>query len=182
MIFSFSFLCSFLTSLICCWSLSNCKSKVYKYYLKLILKDQSFFSKYCDHSLGAMPGRSKAKLYKLILSSLQGAIWWSHEGFRYFLIKYWYLSWWKKFCFDLILYIPFNNFSVMSGLAFQVWTSTKQGLMCLAQGQDKCSDAGEIRTHNPSISRQALYHWATRPTTLPKKFSFIQLSPLLQPL
>ena len=32
--------------------------------------------------------------------------------------------------------------------------------MCLAQGQQR-SDAGEDRTRGPSVSSQALYHWAT---------------------
>ena len=32
--------------------------------------------------------------------------------------------------------------------------------MCLAQGPQR-SDAGEARTHGPSVSSQALYHWAT---------------------
>ena len=32
--------------------------------------------------------------------------------------------------------------------------------MCLAQGP-QCSDAGEARTRGPSVSSQALYHWAT---------------------
>ena len=36
--------------------------------------------------------------------------------------------------FDLIPYVPVNNFSVMSEQVFLGWTSTKQGLMCLAQG------------------------------------------------
>ena len=39
------------------------------------------------------------------------------------------------FClYDLILYVLVNNFSVTSGCVFLGWTSTKQGLMCLAQG------------------------------------------------
>ena len=37
--------------------------------------------------------------------------------------------------------------------------------MCLAQGPQR-SDAGEARTRGPSVSSQALYHWAT---ALPKK-------------
>ena len=37
--------------------------------------------------------------------------------------------------------------------------------MCLAQGPH-CSDAGEAQTQGPSVSSQALYHWAT---ALPKK-------------
>ena len=32
--------------------------------------------------------------------------------------------------------------------------------MCLAQGPQR-SDAGETRTRYPSVSSQALYHWAT---------------------
>ena len=32
--------------------------------------------------------------------------------------------------------------------------------MCLAQGSQR-SDAGEARTRYPSVSSQALYHWAT---------------------
>ena len=36
--------------------------------------------------------------------------------------------------FDSILYIPVNNLSVTSGQVFLGWTSTKQLLMCLAQG------------------------------------------------
>ena len=31
--------------------------------------------------------------------------------------------------------------------------------MCLAQGP-QCSDASEARTHGPSVSSQALSHWA----------------------
>ena len=38
------------------------------------------------------------------------------------------------FQFDLILYVPVNNFLVMSGWVFLGSTGTKQGLMCLAQG------------------------------------------------
>ena len=41
------------------------------------------------------------------------------------------------FCsFNLIFYIPVNNFSVTSGRVFLGWTSTKLGLMCLAQGHN----------------------------------------------
>ena len=41
--------------------------------------------------------------------------------------------------------------------------------MCLAQGPH-CSDAGEARTRGPSVSSQALYHWATALTA----FSWIR--------
>ena len=38
--------------------------------------------------------------------------------------------------FDLIPYVPVNTFSVISEWVFLGWTSTKQGLMCLAQGHN----------------------------------------------
>ena len=54
--------------------------------------------------------------------------------------------------FDLILNVPVNNFSVMSGR-----DRTKRGLMCLAQGPQR-SDIGVARTRNPLVLSQALYH------------------------
>ena len=52
--------------------------------------------------------------------------------------------------FDLILYVSVNNFSVMYGWVFLGWTSSKQGLMRLAQGiRIQCNAACEARTHNP---------------------------------
>ena len=39
-------------------------------------------------------------------------------------------------CFCLILYVPVNNFSVMSGQVFLALTSTKQRIKCLAQGHN----------------------------------------------
>ena len=53
--------------------------------------------------------------------------------------------------FDLILYIPVYNSSVMSGQVFLGWTGTKQRIKGLAQGHR------EARTY-PSFSSQALYH------------------------
>ena len=41
--------------------------------------------------------------------------------------------------------------------------------MCFAQGPQR-SDAGEARTRGPSVSSQALYHWAT---ALPNFLAFI---------
>ena len=38
--------------------------------------------------------------------------------------------------FDLVLYVPVNNFSIMTGPVFLCCTSTEQGLMCLAQGHN----------------------------------------------
>ena len=45
-------------------------------------------------------------------------------------------TWVFFFLFDLILYVPVNNLSVTSGWVFLGWTSTKLGLMCLAQGHN----------------------------------------------
>ena len=42
--------------------------------------------------------------------------------------------------------------------------------MCLAQGPQR-SDAGEARTRGPSVSSQALYHWAT---ALPERENSLQ--------
>ena len=44
--------------------------------------------------------------------------------------------------------------------------------MCLAQGPQR-SDAGEAQTRYPSVSSQALYHWAT---VLPTAYLQINLS------
>ena len=41
--------------------------------------------------------------------------------------------------------------------------------MCLAQGPQR-SDAGEARTRGPSVSSQALYHWAT---ALPSDLAYV---------
>ena len=38
--------------------------------------------------------------------------------------------------FDFILHVPVNNFSVMSGRVSLGLTSTKQWLMCFAQGHN----------------------------------------------
>ena len=37
---------------------------------------------------------------------------------------------------DLILYVPVNNFLVITGRVFLVWTSSKQGLLCPALGHN----------------------------------------------
>ena len=48
--------------------------------------------------------------------------------------------------------------------------------MCLAQGPQH-SDAGEAGTRGPSVSRQALYHWAT---ALPSKLLEYRISTVLE--
>ena len=84
--------------------------------------------------------------------------------FKYFssLCKPWIFC--LFFLFDSLH--PINNLSVKQGRVFLGWTSTKLGEMCLAQ-EPQHSDAGEARTRGPSVSSQALYHWATAlPRTL----------------
>ena len=44
--------------------------------------------------------------------------------------------------------------------------------MCLVQGPQR-SDAGEARTRGPTVSSQALYHWAT---ALPDRLLRLRLS------
>ena len=50
--------------------------------------------------------------------------------------------------------------------------------MCLAQGPQR-SDAGEARTRGPSVSSQALYHWAT---VLPDSiYNYLPEYPIVKP-
>ena len=44
--------------------------------------------------------------------------------------------------------------------------------MCLAQGPQR-SDAGEARTRGPSVSSQALYHWAPARDYKPVKYLYL---------
>ena len=60
--------------------------------------------------------------------------------------------------FDLVLYVPVNNFSVMSGRVFLGLASTKQARINVSCTRTQRSDAGEARTRNLSVSSQALYH------------------------
>ena len=53
--------------------------------------------------------------------------------------------------------------------------------MCLAQGPQR-SDAGEARTRGPSVSSQALYHWATALPTLFAYGNMIRYDPTLADL
>ena len=57
--------------------------------------------------------------------------------------------------FDLILYLPVNNFSVIC------WDRSSSVEPVLSKDRTQHSDAGDAQTHGPSISSQALYHWAT---------------------
>ena len=43
---------------------------------------------------------------------------------------------------DLILYVPVNTFSVMSGWFFMCWISSKQVLMCLGQTHNALTQMG----------------------------------------
>ena len=60
--------------------------------------------------------------------------------------------------FYLILYVPSTVFQLQRQV-FLCWTRTKLGLMFLLK--DTTQDAGEAWTRGPSVSSQALYHWAT---------------------
>ena len=61
----------------------------------------------------------------------------SHHSYCIFISSHTYVNIWGKwvFLFDLILYVPVYSFSVMSEWVFLV-ISTKQGLICLAQGHN----------------------------------------------
>ena len=56
---------------------------------------------------------------------------------------------------------PINNLSVIKGRVFLGWTSTKLGLMFLFKDTMQWRQWGSNR--GPSVSSQALYHWATAP-------------------
>ena len=61
--------------------------------------------------------------------------------------------------FDLILYIPVNNLPVMLGRVFLGRTSTKLGLMCLAQGHN----AVRLVRLKPTALRSGVKHFTTDP-------------------
>ena len=63
------------------------------------------------------------------------------------------------FCLlDLILYIPVNNFSVMSGQVFLGQTSTKQWInVSCSREQHSDFPSRESQTSNPSIPSLTLY-------------------------
>ena len=48
-----------------------------------------------------------------------------------------------------------------AGRVFLGWTSTKLARINVSCSRTQHSDAGEARTRGPSVSSQALYHWAT---------------------
>ena len=63
------------------------------------------------------------------------------------------------FLFDLILYVPVNNLSVTSGRVFLGLTSTKLGLICLAQGHNAVMP---VRL-KPAALRSRVKHSTTEP-------------------
>ena len=65
---------------------------------------------------------------------------------------------------DLILYVPVNNLSVMSGWVFLGWTRTKLGLMCLAQGHNTAT----LVTLVPTALRSRVKHSTTEPLRFPE--------------
>ena len=60
---------------------------------------------------------------------------------------------------DLVLYVPVNNFSVMSERVFLGWTRTKEGLMCLTQGHKAVTP---VRLE-PATPRSRVKHSNTEP-------------------
>ena len=68
--------------------------------------------------------------------------------------------------FDLILYIPVNFISVISGRVFLGQTSTKQGYMCLAQGHTAVMP---VRPE-PASPRSRVQHSTTEPLRSPINF------------
>ena len=87
--------------------------------------------------------------------SLHCSLMWTCLIIRYANI---YGLWVGIWMFDFILYS--STIFQLCRADFLGWTSTKLGQMCLAQGLHG-SDACEARTRGPSVSSQALYHWAT---------------------
>ena len=86
------------------------------------------------------------------------------------IISYVHIQWKEEiyFClFDLILYIPVNNLSVISGQVFLGWTSTNQGLMCLAQGHN----AVMPMRLEPAALQARVKHSTTEPLCSQKRFS-----------
>ena len=61
---------------------------------------------------------------------------------------------------DLILYVPVNTFSVMSGWFFMGLTSSKQVSMCLGQRHNAVTPMGVVQGSS-LVSSQALYQKAT---------------------
>ena len=61
--------------------------------------------------------------------------------------------------FGLILYVPVKNLSVMLGRVFLGWISTKQGLICLAQGHNVVTTVGL----EPAAVRSLVKHSTTEP-------------------
>ena len=79
-------------------------------------------------------------------------------------------SWWVCLL-DLILYIPVNNFSVMSGQIFLDWTSTKQGFMCLAQGHKAVM---QVRLKHPT-------HWSSDVHSSTEPYQLMRMYTVLHP-
>ena len=65
--------------------------------------------------------------------------------------------------FNLILYVPVNNFSVMSPQVFQGRDSIKQGLMCHAQGHNAVTSV-RLESATP---RSRVKHSTTEPLSSP---------------
>ena len=69
-------------------------------------------------------------------------------------------SLWHVFVWFVCLFYCLFDMIIL-GRVFLGWTSTKQGLMCHAQGHNAASDTVEAWTCSPLVSSQTLYHGAT---------------------
>ena len=114
------------------------------------------------------------------LLSLSGGLFWNvglcRVGHHLSCTHFYFLLLWKKFqqlsvepwyVFCLIWFFTSHQLSFSykgTGRVFLGWTSTKLGLCSCSRTQR--SDASEDRTHGPSVSSQALYHWALALPTL----------------
>ena len=78
--------------------------------------------------------------------------------------------------FDFILYVPVNNFSVMSDKSS--WIEARINVYC---SRIQHSEAGEARTMNPSVLRKTLYHCAPSQSIIgkdrPVEFGTISVGP-----
>ena len=76
---------------------------------------------------------------------------------------------WLIYLFDLILYVPVNNLSVMMGQVFLGGNSTKLELMCLAQGH---SAVTPVRLKPAALQSGVKYSTTALPYVLVKKLIF----------
>ena len=110
-------------------------------------------------------GKGLTSWLSFVVSSVSLSLshWYPGSGVVLDCIDSWSL---QPYLLCLILYILVNNLSVTSGQVFLGWASTKQGLMCLAQG---CNAVKPVR-----LEPTALRSWVKHSTTdLPTRYAKI---------